>query len=125
MRPLPVEAVTGVPSFVLGLSVIRGIAVPVVDLEAVLGTGHAHSFARFVSLKLGERRVAVAVGAVIGMRELEGERVDAWPPLLQDAGGDVADAVGVKDAELFLVLRASRLLPDEIWRRISKGDAPS
>jgi chemotaxis signal transduction protein len=32
MRPLPVEPISSVPSFVQGISIIRGIPTPVVDL---------------------------------------------------------------------------------------------
>jgi purine-binding chemotaxis protein CheW len=70
MRPLPIASIAGVPRFLLGLSVIRGAPVPVVDLEAVVGLGLTDTITRFVSLELGDRRIAVAVGAVIGIREL-------------------------------------------------------
>jgi chemotaxis signal transduction protein len=36
MRPLPIESVAGTPSFVRGVSVIRGVPTPVVDLKALL-----------------------------------------------------------------------------------------
>ncbi len=36
MRPLPIEPVAGTPSFVRGVSVIRGMPTPVVDLKALL-----------------------------------------------------------------------------------------
>lgn len=125
MRPLPIEPIAGVPSFVLGLSVVRGAPVPVVDLEAVVGEGRTRSIARFVALKIGERRVALAVGAVVGMRDLDGARVIEMPPLLRDAQADTIESIGVLDAELLLVLRASRLLPDEIWQKLSTQDTPS
>jgi purine-binding chemotaxis protein CheW len=125
MRPLPIETIAGVPSFVLGLSVVRGTPVPVVDLEAVVGEGRMRSIARFVALQLGERRVALAVGAVIGMRDVDGARMIELPPLLRDARTDTVEAIGVLDAELLVVLRASRLLPDEIWQKLSTHDTPS
>jgi purine-binding chemotaxis protein CheW len=37
MRPLPVEPISDVPLFVQGVSIIRGIPTPVVDLGALLG----------------------------------------------------------------------------------------
>jgi purine-binding chemotaxis protein CheW len=125
MRPLPIECMAGVPAFLLGLSVIRGAPVPVVDLEAVVGVGRTDPISRFVSLRLGERRVAVAVGAVIGMRELDAASVEEMPPLLRDARAEVIEAVGVLDARLLLVLRASRLLPEEIWQRLANHESPS
>ena len=52
MRPLPVERIAGMPSFVRGVSIIRGVPTPVVDLGVVLGTpGEAAE--RFVTLRLG------------------------------------------------------------------------
>jgi chemotaxis signal transduction protein len=36
MRPLPIQPVAGTPSFVRGVSVIRGTPTPVVDLKALL-----------------------------------------------------------------------------------------
>jgi purine-binding chemotaxis protein CheW len=37
MRPLPIQQLAGVPSFIKGVAIVRGIATPVVDLSAVLG----------------------------------------------------------------------------------------
>jgi purine-binding chemotaxis protein CheW len=124
LRPLPIERMAGVPAFLLGLSVIRGVPMPVVDLEAVVGVGHPDPISRFVSLRLGERRVAVAVGSVIGIRELDAASVEEMPPLLRDARAEVIEAVGVLDARLLLVLRASRLLPEEIWQKLANQESP-
>ncbi len=126
MRPLPVEPIADMPAFLLGLSVIRGAPVPVVDLEAVVGVHRTDMITRFVSLGLGERRVALAVGAVIGLRELDRADVTHMPPLLGEARKDVIEAIGVLDAHLLLVLRASWLLPEEIWQELSssRGSPP-
>jgi purine-binding chemotaxis protein CheW len=125
MRPLPIDPIAGVPTFLLGLSVIRGAPVPVVDLGAVAGLGRGGTVSRFVTLRLGERRVALAVGAVVGMRDLVGVGVGEMPPLLREASADVIEAIGVLDAQLLLVLRASRLLPEEIWQKLSSFETPS
>jgi purine-binding chemotaxis protein CheW len=125
MRPLPVEAIAGAASFLLGLSVIRGTPVPVVDLQAVIGGGSARTIFRFVALSVGERKVALAVREILGLRELDGACMTEMPPLLREAHADVIEAIGVLDAQLLLVLRASRLLSDEIWLKISTHDTPS
>src|ERR1700687_6285724 len=71
MRPLPVEPLPGVPTFVLGFAVVRGFPIPVIDAERLLSSSASSTSlsspcaARFVSLKLGERSVAVAVEAVL------------------------------------------------------------
>ena len=123
MRPLPVEPIGAVPSFVLGLAIIRGSPIPVVDLQSAMGLGRAEAPSRFVVLRIGQRRVALAVGAVIGIRELDRAFVDATPPLLRDARADVVEAIGVLDAQLLFLLRASRLLPEETWQKVLSREA--
>lgn len=112
MRPLPIEPVTGASDGVLGLSLIRGVAVPVVDLAVLLGDRMA-SCTRFVCLRVSQRVVALAVDSVIGIHELAGSRLAAMPPLLQAVRPTVIAAITALDAELVLVLRSAGLLPAE------------
>jgi chemotaxis signal transduction protein len=64
MRPLPVETISGIPSFVSGLSVIRGSPVPVIDTGLLLTGREARSgcLARFIhrGLKPQFRRASAA-----------------------------------------------------------------
>jgi purine-binding chemotaxis protein CheW len=115
MRPLPLEPIPGMPSFLLGVSVIHGAPTPVVDLAAVLGGSPAVAPTRFVVLRLGERVVALAVDGVTGVRELDATRLQEMPPLLRSASADVIEAIGTLDARLLVALRATRILPDATW----------
>jgi purine-binding chemotaxis protein CheW len=125
MRPLPIERMAGLPAFVLGVSVIRGAPVPVVDLGALLTGGRASaSYGRLVTVRVGERRAALAVDAVVGSQTLDLSQLGALPPLLHDAGADLVDAIGARDAQLLVVLRATRLLPDEVWATLTSAQAP-
>jgi purine-binding chemotaxis protein CheW len=110
-RPLPIERLAEAPPFVLGLSVVRGEPLPVVDLLHLIA-GRAGKPTRFVVVKAAERRVALAVDEVIGVRMVSAERMSALPPLLRDADSAIVSAVGTLDSELFMVLQASRLLPE-------------
>jgi purine-binding chemotaxis protein CheW len=121
MRPLPIEPVAGVPAFVLGLSVIRGTPIPVVDLAAALGAPGSSAPSRFVVLKIGDRRVALAVGAVLGVRAIDATVWERVPPLLGEVSADVLEAIGALDAELLLALRTARLVTDEVWRTLDKA----
>jgi purine-binding chemotaxis protein CheW len=109
MRPLFIESFAGAPSFVLGLSRIRGEHVPVIDLGRLLGSPDEASASRFVLLRVGSRCVAARVGAVLGVGALQDDAALALPPLLREADGPVA-ALAARDAELLLVLKAARLL---------------
>ncbi|MGH3087763.1 MAG: chemotaxis protein CheW [Rubrobacteraceae bacterium] len=115
MRPLPLEALAGMPPFVLGLSIIRGAATPVVDAGKLLGTDETPPPARFLTLKVGERRVALAVDAVVGVRDLAAQALEDLPPLLHEAGADVVSAIGTLDSGLLLLLRSARVVPEPVW----------
>jgi purine-binding chemotaxis protein CheW len=114
MRPLPVHPLAGAPPFVSGTSVIRGEPVPVVQLADLLGAAGA-SPARFVVIRAGNHHVAVAVDAVIGIRQLDAGAVASVPPLLATAASEAVAALATLDSELLVVLRAARVLPDEVW----------
>jgi purine-binding chemotaxis protein CheW len=122
MRPLPVERVPGGPPFIRGISVIRGGPVPVVDLSALLeGSRNGDVFGRFVTVKVGKRRVALAVDTVVGVRSLGAAEVQQLPPLLQGAQADLIEAIGTLDAQLLVVLRTARLVPHELWEALMPG----
>jgi purine-binding chemotaxis protein CheW len=123
MRPLPVAPVLGTPEYVRGLSVIRGAPVPVVDLPALLDcrASGTSSTGRFVTVKAGDRRFALAVDSVIGIRELDATQLEELPPLLRHADVDLIEAIGVADAQLLVVLRGARILSEEAWQAIEAG----
>jgi purine-binding chemotaxis protein CheW len=115
MRQLPIEPITGVPCFVLGVSIIRGIATPVVDLGVVLAARQCNG-ERVVTVRLGERQVALSVDAVLGVRELDSSTVSEMPPLLKGASRGSIETLGTLDEQLLMVLCASWELPDEVWQ---------
>jgi len=96
--------------------------VPVVDLPALLEEHGSSSPARLVAIKADGRRVALAVDAVVGIRELDPRELSAWPPLLGPALRHATSAIGTLDSELLLVLQTGRLVPEEIWDLIGSGE---
>jgi purine-binding chemotaxis protein CheW len=114
MRPLPMEVVAGAPHFVRGLAVIRGEPVPVVDAARLLGEEDA-PFERWITLTVGARQVALAVGGVLGVRRLPADARRALPPLLSDVSRDLVSGLGLLDESLLLVLQGGHLLSDDAW----------
>jgi purine-binding chemotaxis protein CheW len=123
MRPLPLEPFASAPGLVLGLSVIRGVPVPVVDLAGLLGGGMAGNgggISRFVSLRVDKRCVALAVEEVLDLRKLDASLLDGLPPLLAGQSGAM-DAIGILDSQLLLLLGTARLVPEEAWAELEKA----
>jgi len=123
MRPLAVEPLSGVPAPVVGVAIIRGAPLPVVDVACVLAGKESHP-TRFVTVNVGARRVALAVDAVIGVRSIPTEALNDLPPLLKDANTDVIAAIGTLDAQLLVVLRSARLVPETVWSAL-EASGPS
>ncbi len=113
MRALPCEALAESPHFVRGVSVIRGEVVPVVDVASLLGLGKG-SPTRFVTITVEGRGVALAVDAVLGVEVIPDAVLHDLPPLVEGASGDVIAAIGALDAELLVVLRSARLVPESV-----------
>jgi purine-binding chemotaxis protein CheW len=124
MRPLPVARLEGAPGFVLGAAVVRGAPVPVIDAGALVGDGEARAPARLVSLRVGTRRAALAVEALLGIHALDASELEPVPPLLRGMAAGTAEAVAALDEELLVVLRSARLVPAEVWRMLEAGDRP-
>lgn len=108
MRLLPIETLAGAPQIVLGLSRIRGAVVPVIHLGALFGEPDAEPKG-LVTVALGDRTVALAVDHVIGVHRIADDALQALPPLLRGAAGDIVAAIGTLDDELLLFLGAARL----------------
>src|SRR4051812_10230531 len=67
VRPLPVQPLAGAAAGLLGVAVIRGEAVPVVDAGRLLGDPEAVP-SRFVPTATPRGTVAFATGEVVGVR---------------------------------------------------------
>jgi purine-binding chemotaxis protein CheW len=123
MRPLPTEGIPGAPRFLRGLAMIRGAPVPVLDLRVLLGSEETSAPpARFVTVRAGERRIALAADGVEGTREVDPGTLAGLPPLLRGAAADVVTSVGSLDRELLVLLQGSRRLLDEVDQALAGED---
>jgi purine-binding chemotaxis protein CheW len=124
MRPLPVEPLANTPDFIQGMARIRGAAVPVVELTALFQGDHRGEIAtRFVTLRVGQRCVALAVQSVIGIADLNDQAFDNLPPLLKTVRTELIRTLGTLDAEFLVVLNTARLVPDSVWRALAQTKA--
>jgi purine-binding chemotaxis protein CheW len=121
MRPLEVESVPGMPRFLMGIAIIRGSPIPVVALGELLGTRQDKPIGRYVLLNLGEHKIALAVEKVLGVRRLDDSVMHGLPPLLKEPQKELVAEIGVKDERLLLVLRATRMIPDEVWQTLEES----
>jgi purine-binding chemotaxis protein CheW len=109
MRPLPLETLADASAFVTGLSVIRGIPVPVLDLGQLLGQAKTAP-ARLVTIRVGERVLGLAVGEVLGVRRADEVGDHSAVPLLREAAREIVSSIGSLDSQALLFLEELRVL---------------
>ena len=114
MPALPIEPIGDMSSSVLGLAIVRGEPIVVLDAGALL-TGSRRGGTRFVILRAGDRRIALLVEAVLDVRAIDPALLTGLPPLL---GKGPALAIGALDAALVVVLDAARMVPADVWDKL-------
>ncbi len=113
MRPLPIHRFVHAPDGVAGLAVVRGMSIPVVDLSLLTSSAASSAgSARFVTIRVDQRLIALAVSEVVGVRAIDRATLSSLPPLLDGGKDEAITALGVRDKQLLLVLDAARLLPE-------------
>jgi len=119
MRPLPLKSLPDTPFFVRGFSTIRGEPLLVACLLSLLtGTPAESAGRRFVTLRIGGRRLAVSVDEVLGIRSIDPKFLCDLPPLLQVAGHDLISRIGTLDREFLMVLETGRAIPSDVWNSV-------
>jgi purine-binding chemotaxis protein CheW len=121
MRPQPLQSIMSSFRFAEGVAMIRGEPMPVVNLALLLGDREPARPERLVTLKLGVRSAAIAVQSVQAIRTLDARLVVDLPPLLRDAGAEHIERLARLDAELALVLRSGRLVPEALWTELDRA----
>ncbi len=124
MRPLPIEPLASQSNFIMGVARIRGLAVPVVRLTALFqGDQSCELPTRFVTLRVGQRCVALAVQGVVGIAYLSDQVFGELPPLLKAAGTELVRSLGALDEEFLVVIDMARVVPESIWEALSQTKA--
>ncbi|MEO6951288.1 MAG: chemotaxis protein CheW [Polyangia bacterium] len=117
MRPLSTEVVAGAPSFVLGVTRVRGEPAPVVDLARFIADGPAlpRPDGRWIRVDLRGRSLVLSVDSVRGVRHLAAEVLSALPSLLAGAERNAVEKLALLDEELVRVLDSGLRMPDDVW----------
>jgi len=114
MRPLAVRPLSGTPAYVCGVTIMRGVPTPVIDVARLVG-GESAEVARFLAVRTERGPVALATGPVLGIRPTAADAMaEHWMPL-GDAARRLVAGIGTMDAEPLLLLQSMRVVPDEVW----------
>jgi purine-binding chemotaxis protein CheW len=124
MRPLPIKPLAINSDFIQGVACIRGAAVPVIHLTALFHGDHSCDLpTRFVTLRVGQRCIALAVESVVGIADLSDHVLGNLPPLLKTVRTELIQTLGTLDAEFLVMLDTARLVSDSVWQSLSQTKA--
>ena len=98
MRPMETLPLAGSPTFVLGIGVLRGVPTPVIDVSRLLGGGPCGDPQRFVTVRTERGAVAMATGAVLGIRTIDTAQTGGHPALFGGASSSLVAGVGTVGA---------------------------
>ncbi len=126
MRPLDTRPLAGSPPWVRGISILRGVPVPVIDVARLL-TGEPADVVRFVAVRTERGPVALATGEVLGIRTTITGASGGHAALLTGGGpaSRLVAGVGMIDTEPLLLLQSLRVVPDEVWAAAAGETVPS
>ncbi len=123
MRPRETLPLAGTPAFVRGISVLRGVPTPVIDVSRLLGGGPAEP-ERFVTVHTERGAVALATGELLGIHAVDTDAAGGHPALLGGASSRLVAGVGSVEDEPLLLLQSMRTVPDEVWEAAAAAGAP-
>lgn len=124
MRPLPVETIAQAPALVRGLSIVRGVPIPIVVAARLFGEQETTGQNRWITIRVGARVIAFEVDHVIGLQRIPKSAGYALPLLMREADADVISAVGALDSELVVFLESTRIMPDAVLDALALESAP-
>ncbi|WP_433825196.1 chemotaxis protein CheW [Actinoplanes sp. CA-015351] len=115
MRPLQTRPLAGTPPYVQGLTILRGMPSPVIDVTRLL-TGEAGEIHRYVAVRAGRGVVACATGPVLGVQDIDVEPPEGPSAALSGVVSRALIAgVGRIGTDPLLLLRGIRTVPDDVW----------
>jgi purine-binding chemotaxis protein CheW len=110
MRPLAARPLAGTPPYVRGISILRGVPTPVLDVARLLA-GEQAEISRFVAVRTEHGPIAFATGPILGIRSTP----PGSPAVFPGTSGRLVAGVGMLDSEPLLLLQGMRVVPDEVW----------
>jgi purine-binding chemotaxis protein CheW len=120
MRPLAVRPLAGTPPYVRGVTIMRGVPTPVIDVARLVG-GEPGEAERFLAVRTERGPVAFATGPIVGIRNASAGGPAQHPALLGGTTGRLVAGVAMLDTEPLLLLQSMRVVPEDVWAAAAGG----
>lgn len=125
IRIPPITRVPRAPTFVEGVTNLRGQVLPVIDLRKRLGTYQRElgSTSRIVVVSNNTRRIGLIVDAVTEVARIPRSSIEPPPPEVLDVDSEFIDGVGKRGDRLLVLLRLDKVLSLKEEREFAQFEA--
>ena len=112
----PATMLPHAPSFVTGVINLRGTVLPIVDLAARLGLGHAEPTARHVTIvvQIGDQVIGLLVDAVSDILTVQTEAIGPCPDVNSDTTRQFVKGVFAIDNRMISLIELVEVLPPSV-----------
>ncbi len=111
IKPREVTEVPRVPSFVAGVLSLRGIIIPVFDMQKRLGHASKESSrARIIVVNKGEEICGILVDEVTQVVRISATAIEPPPAVLEGIDRDLVNGIGRFDGQMLILLNLGQVL---------------
>ena len=119
-KPRKMNQPPDMPDFLEGVVDIRGEMIPVMAIRKKLTLPAAEKTekTKFLVFPTKQGKMACIVDGISRILKIDDNNVQAFPPIIQNAGTGYADFVARYEGELILVINPDNLLSEEDWKTV-------
>lgn len=119
-KPRQMDQPPDMPDFLEGVVDIRGEVIPVMAIRKKLTLPAAEKTekTKFLVFPTKQGKMACIVDGISRILKIDDNNVQAFPPIIQNAGTGYADFVARYEGELILVINPDNLLGEEDWKTV-------
>lgn len=106
--------ISDMPEFIEGIVEVRGVYVPVVNLNRRFGLGDTENpnKIKVITVQIGDRLIGFAVNDVFEICTLSPENIETAPELIHRAGNACINRVGKKEEKLIMIIDPMAVLTE-------------
>ncbi|MFH0881993.1 MAG: chemotaxis protein CheW [bacterium] len=123
LRLPEIDPIPDTPEYVRGVSLLRGEAVPIVDLGHLLQGAKSSESRRIITVRTtAGRRIGLLVSEVFHLISQDQVNLQDLPPLLHGADETVIENLGRLDDAFLSVLKLGHVIPESLWQQLSSRE---
>ncbi|RKQ37999.1 purine-binding chemotaxis protein CheW [Oceanobacillus halophilus] len=122
-RMVPITRVPQVSNFIKGVINLRGVIIPVIDLQQRFGLGalEINDSTRIIIVRIEEMNVGLIVDSANDVLDIPMDMIESTPEVIGSVKDDYLEGVAKIDNRLLILLDISKVLYQEKLEELAEG----